>query len=400
MTFLHDVMAQSSVSYHSLLQQISELDKLQDVIHENNLSVFYTKLVANLINNVDSILVDDVTASKGTCFDVEYFENKSKGFFEDQWNESDIISKVLNSKSSISIFTSGTTGTPKKITHAVNKFVDMTRRGEKYEENTWAFLYNPVHMAGLQVFFQAFLNKNTLFNLFRCDRITFIKTCKEQNITNISATPTFFRLLYPFDFKIDSIKRCTLGGEKSDESLIENLKNSFPNAKINNIYASTEAGSIFISKGESFKLIPELKDKIKFENNEIVLHKSLLGSFYDQEWFYTGDLVEFTDDSQTVFKILSRNKDYVNIGGNRVNLLEVEGEVRKVEGVLNALVYSQKNSVLGSILTCDVVSAKEYTKKEFKDILKEKLQPYKVPTKINFVEKLETTRTGKLQRIL
>jgi phenylacetate-coenzyme A ligase PaaK-like adenylate-forming protein len=39
-----------------------------------------------------------------------------------------------------------------------------------------------------------------------------------------------------------------LGGEKSDEKLLDNIQKLFPEAKINNVYASTEAGAIFCSR--------------------------------------------------------------------------------------------------------------------------------------------------------
>ena len=43
-------------------------------------------------------------------------------------------------------------------------------------------------------------------------------------------------------------------------------------------------------------------------------------------------------------------------------------------------------------------SVQEYSKKEFKTLLKDSLPNYKIPTKINFVEELEVTRTGKIKR--
>ena len=115
-------------------------------------------------------------------------------------------------------------------------------------------------------------------------------------------------------------------------NLIKKLKAVFPNSNIYNIYASTEAGSIFISnKGDVFKVLDTLKDKVRFDNNEIIIHKSLLGNFYKEEWFSTGDIVEFTNEDKTEFRIASRKSDIVNIGGNRIDLLEVESEIYKVK---------------------------------------------------------------------
>jgi acyl-coenzyme A synthetase/AMP-(fatty) acid ligase len=275
----------------------------------------------------------------------------------------------------------------------------MSRIADKYKNDVWAFLYNPTHMAGLQVFFQALLNKNSLIYLFQTSRIEFMNACEKHSVTNISATPTFYRLLAPFDFQLNTIRKCTLGGEKSEMTLIKKLKAVFPNSNIYNIYASTEAGSIFISNnGDVFKVLGTLKDKVRFDNNEIIIHKSLLGKFYKEEWFSTGDIIEFTNQDKTEFRIASRKSDTINIGGNRINLLEIESEIYKIKGVKSTLVYTVNNSVLGEIITAEIVSSIKYSKKEFKEELKKKLQLYKIPTMIKFVEELQVTRTGKLKR--
>ena len=46
------------------------------------------------------------------------------------------------------------------------------------------------------------------------------------------------------------------------------IKKRFPNAKVKNIYASTEAGSIFASDGDLFKIPTKFESLIKIENNE------------------------------------------------------------------------------------------------------------------------------------
>ena len=45
-----------------------------------------------------------------------------------------------------------------------------------------------------------------------------------------------------------------------------------------------------------------------------------------------------------------------------------------------------------------IVTSIKYSKKEFKLQLKKKLQSYKVPTIIKFVNEIEVTRTGKIKR--
>jgi len=389
----------SCCSYTDLIQRLNNINSSSNIVLFNEPLKFFTQLLFNICNNIDSILFDnDMSESEKEFYekDLILYDN----LYSNKINDiNDLLNLIYNSKSRICIFTSGTTGKPKKVNHSVSKFVEMSRVDDKYKNDIWSFLYNPTHMAGIQVFFQALLNQNFIIFLFKSTRKQFINSCNKYSVTSISATPTFFRLLAPFDFKLKSIKKCTLGGEKSDLNLNNNLKNIFPCTKLYNIYASTEAGTVFIStKGNLFKVMNSTIDKVKFIDNEIFLHKTLMYENYKEEWFPTGDIVEFTNESKTEFRFLSRNSDTVNIGGNRINLLEIESEIYKIKGVENVLVYTLENSVIGKVLVSKIVTSIKYSKKEFKLQLKEKLQSYKVPAIIKFVNEIEVTRTGKIKR--
>ena len=100
---------------------------------------------------------------------------------------------------------------------------------------------------------------------------------ERYQVTHISATPTFYRLLLPFEQSYPSVQRVTLGGEKSDNHLYENIHKIFPEAKINNVYASTEAGSLLVAKGDSFQIPISIRNKFMVVDNELLIHKSLLG---------------------------------------------------------------------------------------------------------------------------
>ncbi|MFN3692047.1 MAG: AMP-binding enzyme [Fervidobacterium sp.] len=86
-----------------------------------------------------------------------------------------------------------------------------------------------------------------------------------------------------------------------------------------------------------------------------------------------------------------------------MNPNEVEEEIKKVNGVLDAYVYAKSNRLTGNIIVADVVIDKEqYSEKEIeKEIyekLKNNLQSWKIPRILNFVDNLSLTRTGKKVR--
>ena len=129
----------------------------------------------------------------------------------------ELIEALSQSTSEITIFTSGTTGQPKRVTHSVATLARNVRKGAQYKEHVWAYAYNPTHMAGTQVFFQALMNQSTMVNVFGKQRDVVYQQIERYGITHISATPTFYRMLMPFEKAYSSVKRVTLGGEKSDK---------------------------------------------------------------------------------------------------------------------------------------------------------------------------------------
>jgi ribosomal protein L37AE/L43A len=83
-------------------------------------------------------------------------------------NKNELIEKLRTSAKSwkITLFTSGTTGVPKKVIHTFSSITRFVKVSSSNEKSIWGFAYNPTHMAGIQVFFQALLNGNSIIRLF------------------------------------------------------------------------------------------------------------------------------------------------------------------------------------------------------------------------------------------
>jgi acyl-coenzyme A synthetase/AMP-(fatty) acid ligase len=244
-----------------------------------------------------------------------------------------------------------------------------------------------------------------LINIFSKNRSYVYNVIEKYDITNISATPTFFRLLLPFDTEFKSLRRITFGGEKSNYKLHESIIKMFPNAKINNIYASTEAGALLVSNGESFKIPEDLMSKFKIESDELLVHMSLIGNVeninFQNDFYKTGDLIEWTDEKNGLFRFSSRKNELINIGGYKVNPSEVEKIILELNQIQQVIVYGKANSVLGNILCADIklIESSDLTDNQVRAFLSNSLQDYKIPRRIKFVNELTMTRTGKLKRL-
>lgn len=394
-----------SYSYEELFLAIHE-DGYIPYLKTHDLFLYFSNLVKAIANDQSLILLDaDLNESE---LDSAYLKevNKVKPLQPTAFQSMDSLMEALRlSQSEITIFTSGTTGQPKRVIHTVQSLTRSVRMGSKYANQVWAYAYNPTHMAGLQVFFQAFENQNTLINVFNASRSEVYRRIEEYGITHISATPTFYRLLLPVEATYPSVQRVTLGGEKSDVHLYDAISRIFPSAKINNVYASTEAGSLFAAKGDCFQIPSTIIDKFKVKDDELLIHKSLLGKsdsfIFDDDYYHSGDLIEWVNKESGLFRFKSRKNELINVGGYKVNPSEVEEAINALDGVKQSLVYGKANSVLGNVLCAEILlnDGASLCELDIRKALKNKLQDFKIPRRIKFVEAFTLTRTGKLKRI-
>ena len=393
-------------SYDDLLGSLNDGTTYYPYYKTSDIYSFFVNLVKALASSKPLVLLDsDTNTNEIDGLDVSKVNMAESIPPLSCAGMDEVLAMVQNSKSKITIFTSGTTGQPKEVVHSISTLTRSVRVGEKYRNQTWAYAYNPTHMAGLQVFFQAFENLNTIVNVFNQPREYVYHQIQENAITHISATPTFYRLLLPYEKAYENVERVTLGGEKSDQHLYDSIKKIFPNARINNVYASTEAGTLFAAKGDCFQ-IPELaRDKYKVVDGELLIHKSLLGSSssfkFTEDFYHSGDLIEWVDETAGLFRFKSRKNELINVGGYKVNPNEVETAIMDIEGVKQAMVYGRANSILGNVLCAEVVlePGSEMQELDIKKHLNALLQDFKIPRKIKFVDEISLTRTGKKKRL-
>lgn len=394
-------------TYKDLIDDVNATEKQGVYLQEVDRYMFFVQFLKKIISNEDCCILDsDFSDFEKIELNIENDISKLDCKISSTSKVEifkDLLDRIKSSTSEISIFTSGTTGKPKKISHTISSLTRTIKENELLQNSIWGLAYNPTHIAGLQVFFQALYNKNTIVDIFKQPRDIVYGIIETESITHISATPTFYRLLLPFDRKFSNVKRITFGGERSDSKLHFKLQELFPNAKITNIYASTELGTLLHSNGEFFTIPEQFKNDIFIKDNELVVRAEFLGKsdelLIERGMYKTGDIVELISDAPATFKFKTRLSDYINIGGYKVNVVEIEDILSAIEGVLMSNVVVKSNSVLGNMLTASVVFDKTgivLSEKEIKSILREKIQDFKIPRIIKIVKELEFTRTGKI----
>lgn len=404
--FLYDPQKRKEYYYRDIDTDLKKVKRFNIFIYTDDIYEIFKNIILSIFYDVRITVLDsDFSADEIKKLGIKkqnltYVYKISTNNYS--INDLNIVISKLK-KWRLTLFTSGTTGLPKKVTHSIETLTRMVKIDSNKSENVWGFAYNPTHIAGLQVFFQALLNYNSIINIFSLTRTHIYELINNYNVTNISATPSFYRLLLPFEKEIHTVKRITSGGEKYDEKLESILKQIFPGAGFLNIYASTEVGTLFSAKNDIFEIKKEVSELIKIIDSKLHIHKNLLAELddfpFDGDWYDTKDLVQVISDDPIKFKFMNRINEMINIGGNKVNPIEIEEYVNSYDGVVASRVYSKKNSVLGNILLAEIKVEKKITEKELKQYLNKKLQSFKVPRIIRIVDCIETTRTGKIKRI-
>ena len=394
-----------TLSYGGLLEYANARKAERPVLKPRGISDFLKSFISSVANGEDVTLLDagmteaEISATGVPDPDKTWPAGKSRAFE----SAGELVGAFMESPSRISLFTSGTSGAPKMVSHTVRSLSRGLRRGAKHAGDVWGFAHSPTHMAGLQVLIQILANENRAANLFRKPEAFISDAFDSFGITHISASPTFYRMLLASGRAHPSVRRVTLGGERSGRGLHAALLGIFPNARINNVYASTECGSLLCSSGEFFFVPEDLRGLIKIDGRELLVHSSLLGASSGLEadggFYRTGDMVEW-EPGGARFRFVSREGSSANVGGYKVDMEEVEDAIRRMPEVSDAAVRAVKNSVTGAMLCADVKPAPgaRVDIPGLRAFLAKSLQPFKIPRIIRFVDEIESTGTGKKKR--
>ena len=115
-------------------------------------------------------------------------------------------------------------------------------------------------------------------------------------------------------------------------------------------------------------------------------------------WLYTGDLAVI--DSNGYLNIVDRKKDMIITGGENVYSTEVEYVLYEHPAVLECAVFGVPDETWGESVTAAVVlkSNKQVLSEHLIQFVKERIAHFKAPRKIEFLDCLPKTGSGKIQK--
>ena len=117
--------------------------------------------------------------------------------------------------------------------------------------------------------------------------------------------------------------------------------------------------------------------------------------------YHTGDTA--WQDEDGFFWYVGRTDDVIKSSGYRIGPFEIESVIMELPYVLECAVIASPDEVRGQVVKAVIVLTRgtvgsDQMKKEIQEYVKSHTAPYKYPRKIDFVESLPKTTSGKIRR--
>lgn len=304
------------------------------------------------------------------------------------------------------LFTSGTTGEPKRIAHTLDS-LSRGVRAEGGRDLIWGLLYDPNRMAGTQVLLQGLRSGAPIvapsLHAPLPERLAMFV---EAGVTAISASASQWRqILQAPNAREMALRQITLGGEIADQLILDALRVAFPDARIIHVFAATETGTAFtVTDGLSGFPVSYLTDPprgVELQVRDDILHVKAPGSSVagPDGFVSTGDIVETVGD-RVHFR--GRASGIVNVGGTNVSPEAVETILREHPDVVEAVVAAKANALVGNTLVAKVVLTPEAERdgvsKRLRAWVRERATAPHVPASVVAVDELTLTQAGKVAR--
>ena len=382
-----------------------------------------------------------------------YTKTSIKKYYKVKYIHNEDINRILNKKfflkikntivsgssSLFTLFTSGSTGMPKGITHAAGGYLLYSKITCQHQfglnENsiiltasdagwinghTYA-LFGPLSNGATTVLVEKPIS---LID------INFFKKILNLKINIIYLPVTLIRLIKSLNknFKINTKYIKTLGsmGEPLAPAVAKWFSNKFlkKNFSIVNTYFQTETGGIICSPkynqklsevphgsvGKPFSKFIKINTLYKKKVNEIKIRSPWPGMMknvingkteWSNYWDKNGNFRLF-DLATIKYKniyIHGRNDDVLNIRGHRIGSEEIESTVLKIQKISECCVVSLNDEIEGSKIYLFVVSNVELDR-QIEEIIISTFGSYALPKNIFYVSQIPKTRSGKILRRL
>lgn len=332
-------------------------------------------------------------------------------------------------------FTSGTTGDPKAVLHlhnTTNCAIRFLNRGQAIGPESVFLVFLPVGLnwglfntlqsmfAGCTMIYQSVFKPGEALDLIQRERVTHF-CCAPAHLVSMLNEQTFDQ------YDLSSLEVIMTGGASCPIEVIRDVRNRFQGHLLEMygmLECGTQAHTLLTDDPEEVcgtvgKPVPEMGIRVVDESDnecksgevgEILTYgpsvtvgyynnpEANAKSFVGDGWFRTGDQGVF--DEHGYLKIVGRKKEMIIRGGANIYPREIEEVLFQHPKVLDAAVVGLPDPRLGE-RTCACIVTREgetLTLDEIVHFLKGSIATYKLPERLELLDSLPRTPTGKVQK--
>lgn len=299
------------------------------------------------------------------------------------------------------LFTSGSSGKSKASVHRFSRLVKNVLQKPGAAYRTLIFLMFD-HIGGVNTLLHVLCNGGTA--VFVRDRAvpTVCHAIESQRIQLLPTTPTFLNMLLISDqrqaYDLSSLELVTYGTEPMSLATLKALNQALPGVRCKQTYGLTEVGILPTRSddpGSTWMKVGGERHEIRIVDGILWIRTdaAMLGylnapSPFDEDgWLNTGDMVEEQDG---YLRILGRESEIINVGGEKVYPSEVENLILQVENISDVVVSGKPSALTGHLVfaTVQLVEPEPAAQVEqrVRAHCRQHLPPFKVPVGVKVSE--------------
>ena len=339
-------------------------------------------------------------------------------------------------------YTSGSTGKPKGVTHASHALFAWRVSAWYWpalsaSDLMWCTTDTGWSKAGTSILFGPWsCGSAVLFYNGRFDAQKRFELLEKYRVSVFCAAATELRQLVLQDIRgrdLSSLRLAISAGETVNPELVERWR-ALTGLKLLDGYGQTETlmtvlnyPGMAVKPGSMGRPLPGIATAVFDAKNHLVAlgepgrlmirlpnPQMMLGYWNDAKltraaiieacgatWFDSGDLVQMDADGYVFY--VGRADDLINSGGYRIGPAEVENAVSEHPAVQECAAVASPDDERGEVVKAFVVLrpgvvGDEGLAREIQEHVKRVTAPYKYPRRIEFIDALPKTPTGKIRR--
>ena len=294
------------------------------------------------------------------------------------------------------LFSSGSTGKSKAAVHDFVPLLQKFKVPRKSKRLISFLLFD--HIGGVNTLFYCLSNAGCLIIVPERTPESVAKAIEDHRVEILPTSPTFLNLLLMSEaykrHTFESLELVTYGTEPMPQHTLQRMNELFPGITLQQTYGLSELGilrskskandSLWVKVGGEGFAIRVVDGLLEIKAESAMLgYLNAESPFTEDGWFKTGDLVEVDGE---YLRILGRQSEIINVGGEKVYPAEVESLLQTMEGVSEVVVSAEPNAIVGNIVRAvfrlSTDESVEQLRKRMRAFCKGKLPAFKIPQRV------------------